>query len=180
MALFVGFGRIYIRFRKQQQVQIDDGLHLFAIVTLIAGTALTYVDIPYIYLQESVESGSRAPPPNLIQQLLKSVKIQDAGVVLLCTTLLMVKMSFLFFFRNLLRRLKKMMIWWWCVVVFTIPSTIVLICSDFIACSYFDERILGEFLVELLKCNCFANNFANKLSALLRALYQERMRRSSQ
>ena len=55
----------------------------------------------------------------------------------------MVKLSFLFFFRSLLRRLKKMMVWWWCVLIVTIPIIMVLIWSDFIACSYLDERILG-------------------------------------
>ena len=105
---------------------------------------MTYVDIPYIYLQEDVQAGIRMPPPDFIQQLLRSIKIQDAAVVLLSTTLLSVKLSFLFFFRQLLRRLRKMMIWWWFVLAVTVPSTIVLICSNFISCSYFDERIFGK------------------------------------
>ena len=143
VALVVAGGRVYIRIRQNHQAQLDDGLHFLAVVTLIAGTAIVYIDIPYIYLQESVESGARDPPPDLIQQLIKSVKIQDSAIVLLSTTVFMVKMSFLFFFYNLLRRLKKMMIWWWCVIAITVPSTLVLICSNFISCSYFDERILG-------------------------------------
>ena len=143
VAFIVACGRIYIRIRQNHQVQLDDGLHCFAVITLIAGTAMTYVGIPYIYLKESVESGARAPPPDLGQQVIKRLKIQGSAIVLFSTTLFMVKLSFLFFFRNLLRRLKKMMIWWWCVLIITIPSTTVLICSGFIACSYFDERILG-------------------------------------
>ncbi|KAI4112803.1 MAG: hypothetical protein LQ338_008272 [Usnochroma carphineum] len=47
---------------------------------------MTYIDIPYIYLQQNVESGAQAPPADLIQQLVKSVKIQYAAVVLLSST----------------------------------------------------------------------------------------------
>lgn len=144
VAVVLAIGRVYIRIRLNHRFYIDDGLFFLAVVTLVAGTVMTYIDIPYIYLQQNVQSGARAPPPDLIQQLLKSVKIQDAAVVLLSTTLFAVKLSFLAFFRSLIRRLKKLEIWWWCVLAIVIPSSIVLLCSNFITCPYFDERILGK------------------------------------
>ena len=111
---------------------------------------MTYLDIPYIYLQQNVQSGAQAPPADLIQQLLKSVKIQDAAVVLLSVTIFAVKLSFLAFFRSLIRRLRKLEIWWWCVLAVVIPSSIVLVCSNFITCPYFDERILGGSSLNLV------------------------------
>ncbi|KAL8796095.1 MAG: hypothetical protein Q9195_001427 [Heterodermia aff. obscurata] len=87
---------------QNNRLLLDDAFFFLALITLIAGTSTTYVDIPYIYLQEDVQAGIRMPPPDFIQQLLRSVKIQDAAVVLLSSTLLSVKLSFLFFFRQLL------------------------------------------------------------------------------
>ncbi|KAL8709811.1 MAG: hypothetical protein Q9225_007392 [Loekoesia sp. 1 TL-2023] len=142
VAAVLAIGRVYIRVRLNHRFYIDDGFFFLAVVTLIAGTIMTYIDIPYIYLQQNVQSGAQAPPPDLIQQLLKSVKIQDAAVVLLSTTLFAVKLSFLAFFRSLIRRLKRLEIWWWVVLAIVIPSSIVLLCSNFITCPYFDERIL--------------------------------------
>ena len=143
VAIIFAVGRIFTRIHLNHKIFVEDGLHFFAVVTLIAGTILTYVDIPYIYLQQNVQSGAEAPPADLVQQLIKSVKIQDSAVILLSTAIFAVKLSFMIFFRSLLRRVKNMMIWWWFVLIVVIPSTLVLICSNFISCSYYDERILG-------------------------------------
>ena len=86
VAFVVACGRIYIRFHQKHQVQLVDGLHYLAVITLIAGIAMIYVDIPYIYLQESVESGAQASPPDLVQKLIKRVKTRDGAFALLNTT----------------------------------------------------------------------------------------------
>ena len=140
----MALARTYIRARLNHRLYVDDALFLLAIVTLIAGTALTYVDIPYIYLQQNVESGAQAPPSDFVKRLIKSVKIQDSAVMLLSTAVFAVKLSFLIFFRSLLRRVKNLMIWWWCVLIIVVPSAIIMLCSNFISCSYYDERILGK------------------------------------
>ena len=144
VAVSLAFGRIYVRAKLNHKFYVDDGFFSLAVVTLIAGTIMTYLDIPYIYLQQNVQAGSQAPPADFIQQLLTSVKIQNAAVVLLSTTVFAIKLAFLAFFRGLIRRLKKLEIWWWCVLVIVILSSIFLICANFIACPYYDERILGR------------------------------------
>ncbi|KAI4255553.1 MAG: hypothetical protein L6R42_006673 [Xanthoria sp. 1 TBL-2021] len=144
VAVSLAAGRIFIRAKLNRKIYVDDGFFFLAVVTLVAGTVMTYLDVPYIYLQQNVQAGTQAPPADFIQQLLKSVKIQDAAVVLLSATIFAVKLAFLAFFRGLIWRLKKLEIWWWCVLVIVIISSIVLICSNFITCPYFDERILGR------------------------------------
>lgn len=144
VAVSLAVGRIFVRAKLNRKVYLDDGFFFLALVTLVAGTVMTYVDIPYIYLQQNVQAGTQAPPADFIQQLLKSVKIQDAAVVLLSATVFAVKLAFLAFFRGLIRRLKKLEMWWWCVLVIVAISSLILICANFITCPYFDERILGR------------------------------------
>ena len=122
----------------------DDALFFLAMICLVAGSTLIFIDIPYVYLQEDVEAGLQMPPANLVTQLIHGEKIQDAGIVLLSTTLFSVKFSFLFFFRHLLRLQKKLMLYWWFVCFITLPSAIVFMFSDFIACDYFDERVVVQ------------------------------------
>ncbi|KAL8645630.1 MAG: hypothetical protein Q9226_007213 [Calogaya cf. arnoldii] len=142
VAVSLAAGRIYVRAKLNRKIYVDDGFFSLAVVTLIGGTVMTYLDIPYIYLQQNVQAGSQAPPADFIQQLLKSVKIQNAAVVLLSATIFAIKLAFLAFFRGLIRRLKKLEIWWWCVLVVVVLSSIILICANFITCPYYDERIL--------------------------------------
>lgn len=139
----VAGGRILARFYKSHGVTVDDGFFFLAITTFISGTIMLYLDLPYIYLQENVEAGLRATPADLVSQLIHSEKLQDTATTLLGTTIISVKFSFLFFFRDLLRQQKKMLAWWWCIFVFLIPTAPILMFSNLISCSYFDERILG-------------------------------------
>ena len=139
----VAGGRIFARFYKSRAVTVDDGFFFLAVATFVSGTTLIYLDLPYIYLQEDVEAGLRAPPPDLLSQLLHSVKLQDAAATLLGTTISSVKFSFLFFFRDLLRQQKRMFVWWWCIFAFLIPTAAIMIFSSMISCSNFDERIIG-------------------------------------
>lgn len=141
--MIVAGARVLARLYKSHRVTVDDVFFFLAITTFIAGTTVLFLDIPYIYLQENVEAGLRAAPADLISQLIHSEKLQDAATTLLGTTITSVKVSFLFFFRDLLRQQKKMLIWWWCILVFLIPTAAILMFSNFISCSYFDERILG-------------------------------------
>ncbi|KAL8896182.1 MAG: hypothetical protein Q9192_003220 [Flavoplaca navasiana] len=161
VAVSLAFGRIYVRAKLNHKAYVDDGFFALAVVTLIAGTIMTYLDIPYIYLQQNVQAGSQSPPANFIQQLLTSVKIQNAAVVLLSTTIFAIKLAFLAFFRGLIRRLKKLEIWWWCVLVIVILSSIFLICANFITCPYYDERILVK---------CVSPSALQRQNATLRAV----------
>ena len=136
-------GRILARFYNSHAVTIDDGFFFLAIATLVSGTTALYLDLPYIYLQENVEAGLRAAPADFVSQLIHSEKLEDTAWTLLGTTVVSVKFSILFFFRGLLRQQKKMLVWWWCVFVFLIPTAAIVMFSGFIACPYFDQRVLG-------------------------------------
>ena len=139
----VAVGRISARLYKSQRITVDDGFFLLALSALISGTTVLYFDIPYIYLQEGVEAGLRTAPANLIPQLLRDEKLQDAASTLLGVTITSVKFSFLLFFKSLLKQQRKIIIWWWCIFVFLIPTAAVLMFSNLISCPYFDERIFG-------------------------------------
>ena len=136
-------GRISARLYRSHRITADDGFFLLALATLISGTTVLYFDISYIYLQEDVEAGLRAAPANLVPQLLRDEKLQDAAATLLLVTINSVKFSFLLFFKSLLKQQRKMMIWWWCICILLIPTSAYLIFSTLISCPYFDERVLG-------------------------------------
>lgn len=144
IAAIVAGGRIFTTFYNSRRFAVDDGFFLFALVTLISGTTVLYLDVPYIYLQENVEAGLRATPADIVPLLLHSEKLQYAAATLLGTTIMSVKFSFLFLFRNLIQQQKKLSILWWCTFVFLIPTAAILMFSDFIACPYSDERIFGQ------------------------------------
>ena len=136
-------GRISARLYRSHRITVDDGFFLLALLALISGTTVLYLDIPYIYLQEDVEAGLRAEPANFIPQLLRDEKLQDTAATLLGLTISSVKFSFLFFFKSLSKQQRKMMIWWWCICILLIPTAAVLMFSNLISCPYFDERIFG-------------------------------------
>ncbi len=136
------------RFHKLRRVAVDDGFFFLAFITFVTGTIVLYFDLPYIYLQEDVEAGLRPAPADLVSQLIHSEKLQDTATTLLGTTIASVKFSFLFFFRDLLRQQKKMLVWWWCILVILIPTAAILMFSNFIACSYFNERIFGWYCLQ--------------------------------
>ena len=138
--------RTFIRVKRFQRVLVDDAFLLIAVVCLVAGTSLLYVDIPYIYAEIDAEAGLLSPvPTNFLQQILYDQKIQDAATTLLVTTLFSVKLSFLFFFRHLIRRVRYMNIWWWCVFVILVPSAIFCMFSNIVSCADFGPSIIDRY-----------------------------------
>lgn len=137
-------GRTSIRLHQDRRFFVDDVFFLLAAVTLVVGSVLLYLDIPFVYLQIDVSLGRTPPPDDYIQQLLLSVKLQNAAVVLLTVTLFSVKISYWFFFRGLLRRLHGLMIWSWCIFPFLIIGAGFCISANFISCPVFDESIVRK------------------------------------
>ena len=124
-----------------------------AVITLVAGTAMMYMNIPWAYLQVNVELGVEAPPPNFVQDLIRDERTQDAAAVLLETCVYCVKLSFMFFFWSLLRRVSKPIIyWWWCILAVMVPSAAYCICANFVACPVFGSAVLCKWpnMIELL------------------------------
>ncbi|CAD6590909.1 MAG: hypothetical protein ASARMPRED_005103 [Alectoria sarmentosa] len=143
IALIVATGRTVIRARtyKSNGFTIDDGFFLLAVITFLAGTVMTYVDVPHFYLEENVEAGLASPPANFIPLLILGEKLEDAVTSLLGVTIVSVKFSFLFFFRALLRQQKKLMVWWWCIFAMLIPTAFLMIFAIFIVCAYWNQEI---------------------------------------
>ena len=137
-------GRTIARFYTSHRIAVDDGFFFLAVTTFVAGTIALYFDIPYIYLQEEVMAGLRAPPVNLVEQLIQDEKLRVATGVLLGTAVVSVKFSFLFFFRGLARQQKRLMIWWWCILVILIFTAAILMFSGFMSCPYFDQEIFVQ------------------------------------
>lgn len=59
IAIVVAGGRVTVRYLQFNRVTIDDGFFFLAVLTLIAGTILLYLDLPYVYLVEDIA----ADPP---------------------------------------------------------------------------------------------------------------------
>ena len=130
--------------QKFNNILIDDVLFYIAVIMLIAGTGLLYADTPLIYLQVNVEAGRQRPPADIVPKLIRSLKLQDALAVLLGGTIFGIKYWFLFFFRHLIWQSKPLKAWWWCIFVICIPAAVMVMFSELISCSYFDEHILGQ------------------------------------
>ena len=172
IAVITAVGRTVARFSKFRQILADDVFFYFATIFLIAGTGLLYADIPYIYLQVNVEAGLQMPPANLVEQLVHSEKLQDASTVLLSAAIFSIKFSFLFFFRHLIWQSKRLMYYWWSVLVVCIPSAAMVMFSDFIACRYFDESIVGKlpYALDVYFADNSQSNVSHQLHCLARTL----------
>ena len=135
---------MYIKVSKFHRLFSDDWLFLFAVCCLVAGTTMVFLTLPYNQTEVNVGAGVEAPPPDFTHQLDFDVKFQDAASFLTNGAIFSVKFSFLFFFRRLLERTGKLQRLWWFTFIFTIPSAIICMCTEFIACPAFGNRILGE------------------------------------
>ena len=145
VALLLAFGRTYIKVNKFRRLFIDDVLFLLAAIFLVAGTIIMFLTLPYNQTEVDVGAGVEIPPPDLTHQLDFDVKFQDASTFLLNASIFSVKFSFLFFFRLLLQGTTKLRIWWWSVFIFTIPCAIICMCTEFMVCPAFGDRIMGKY-----------------------------------
>ena len=142
--LVLALGRVFIKFHKFRRLFIDDGLFIAAAILLVSGTITVSLTLPYNQTEVNVGAGIEAPPPDLMHQLDMDVKLQDASCFLINASVFAVKFSFLFFFRLLLQRTGKLQTWWWSVFIFTIPCAVICMCTEFMVCPAFGDRILGE------------------------------------
>lgn len=142
--VILAIGRVYIKINKFHRVFADDVLFMLATFLLIAGTVMTFLTLPYNQTEVNVGAGVESPPSDLQHQLDFDVKFQDSASMLLNASIYTVKFSFLFFFRLLLHRTGKLQIWWWFVFIITIPCAVVCMCTEFMVCPAFGNRIMGE------------------------------------
>ncbi|MCJ1310453.1 hypothetical protein MMC25_004117 [Agyrium rufum] len=148
VAIVLALGRFVVRVRTFNRLLVDDLILLFACLTLIASTSLTYIDLVNdIYEQDTLD------------QVFENEKLQAIDTVLFWATIFAVKFSFLAFFRGLINRMSDLTKWWWCVLLITIPSAGICMCVNFIACPYIGPGIL----------NCSDVTFFDKQLALLKA-----------
>lgn len=88
LALILASARTYIRYRRFRRLFVDDGFLFAAVVGLIIGTSVTYVNIPFIYVQVNVMAGLQAPPDDFVEQLVLDQKTQAAATVFLWVAIL--------------------------------------------------------------------------------------------
>ncbi|MCJ1230794.1 hypothetical protein MMC12_007468 [Toensbergia leucococca] len=143
LTLILAFARMCIKISKFHRLFVDDVFFILAMIFLVAGTTMMFLTLPYNQTGQDVGAGVEAPPPDINHQLDMDVKFQDTAVLLLNACIYSVKFSFLFFFRHLLSRTKQLKVWWWCIFIFTIPCAIVCMCTEFIACPAFGDRIMA-------------------------------------
>ena len=162
--------RTFIRIKKFRCILADDCFVFLAVLCLIAGTGILYINVPYIYLQLNVEAGVQAPPADFLQQLLYDERLQNAVTVLILTALFSVKWAFLFFFRCLIGRTDWLRAWWWTVLAILIPGTVFGTFTNIIACPYSGPSILGMYnaALDLISLVTFWTEKCTTPGALLR------------
>ncbi|MCJ1430256.1 hypothetical protein MMC29_008173, partial [Sticta canariensis] len=141
-AVILALGRTYIKINKFHRLFIDDVFLILAIVLLVAGAITTFLVLPYNQTEVNVAAGMEAPPPDFTHQLDLDVKFQEASSVLVNASVFCVKFSFLFFFRLLLLHTGKLQAWWWFTFIITIPCAVICMCTEFMVCPAYGDRIM--------------------------------------
>ena len=134
---------MFIKIHKLHRLFIDDGLFIAATILIVLGTITVSLALPYNQTEANVGAGIEAPPPDLMHRLDMDVKVHDASSFMINASIFAVKFSFLFFFRLLLQRTEKLQKWWWFVFIFTIPCAVLCMCTEYMVCPAFGDRILG-------------------------------------
>ncbi|MCJ1464989.1 hypothetical protein MMC07_003604 [Pseudocyphellaria aurata] len=140
--LFV-IARTTIRLRYQKRLFIDDAFLFLAEICLCASVGLLYACADSLFLNEALitRPSTVVLPPDYLNRLSRSHKLDYAYIILTFTSIFAVKFSFLFFFRILVRRIHKMSVYWWVAVTVTTVAWVFCVLEPFIFCPYFDERL---------------------------------------
>ena len=146
-AVILALGRTYIKINKFHRLFVDDVFLILAIVLLVAGTITTFLVLPYNQTEVNVGAGVEAPPPDFMHQLDLDVKLQSASSVLVNASVFSVKFSFLFIFRLLLHHTGKLQAWWWFTFIITIPCAVICMCTEFMVCPAYGDRIMGTCIL---------------------------------
>lgn len=137
LAILLACTRTYIRYQRFRRFFTDDFFLFLATLSLIIGTSLTYVNLPYIYTQVNIEGKIITPPVDFVQEFITEEKLLYASTIFLWLAVFGVKFSFLFLFRSLISRIRNLITWWWCVFAMMIPIWAVCECGLFMSCAVF-------------------------------------------
>ena len=111
---------LYVKLRSFRRLYADDYLVTTAWTMLLAFAILWQVEVPILYEQYAVQTGTAPFTPAFIKkdtQLLRSVV---AFTILFYSCLWAVKISLLLFFRRLGSKVTGHKIWWWSILIITI------------------------------------------------------------
>ncbi|MCJ1307077.1 hypothetical protein MMC25_000723 [Agyrium rufum] len=139
-AAIIAYGiRTYIRLRVLKRFLADDFLLSFAVICLIAVTALAYTGMQneYDLLAVILHGADPALLVGLLDRIPQTSMEENAISTLWWFVIVPVKLAFLFFFRRLLYRVPDLKIWWYIVVVFTILAGLTCIAVSWLTCPYF-------------------------------------------
>ncbi|MCJ1261250.1 hypothetical protein MMC22_001114, partial [Lobaria immixta] len=75
LAILLACTRTYIRYQRFRRFFTDDLFLFLATLSLIIGTSLTYVNLPYIYTQVNIEGKIITPPVDFVQEFITEEKL---------------------------------------------------------------------------------------------------------
>ncbi|MCJ1408123.1 hypothetical protein MMC19_002196 [Ptychographa xylographoides] len=129
-----------VQIHRRKRLGLDDVFLLVACVLLVASTALLYVIVDALYLEEAltINPGSVSFDLDSISEITWYQKVVYGYLDLSIATVYAVKFSFLCFFRLLIDRLRGMIIYWRIVVTVTAITLAFTVCTPFISCPDFD------------------------------------------
>ena len=169
LAIITYATRTYIRARVLKQVAAEDFILLFAVIGLCAVTGLAYASMQNQYdaLQVILGSGEVGLLLQVLGDIPKVAKEENAASTLWFIVIFSVKMAFLFFFRRLISRLRGAHIYWWCVLIFMSLAGLVSIAVAWLTCPYSTtQKVLCESVPSILCLHLLTS------SSVLRALGQ--------
>ena len=147
IAILLAILRMLVQIHRRKRLGLDDVFLLVACVLLVASTALLYVIVDALYLEEAltINPGSVSFDLDSISEITWYQKVVYGYLDLSIATVYAVKFSFLCFFRLLIDRLRGMIIYWRIVVTVTAITLAFTVCTPFISCPDFDLSSFGGF-----------------------------------
>ena len=114
IAILAYLCRLYTQLSVHKRFFAEDWVLLFAVIVLVANTAIYYVLFPH--LRRTLELTWGVVNAELISEVFSKIPIEaremNAIVTLWWITIFLVKMAYLLFFRNLIARLKNLERYW--------------------------------------------------------------------
>ncbi|KAF2475929.1 uncharacterized protein BDR25DRAFT_253574 [Lindgomyces ingoldianus] len=127
-------GRIFIRLFSRRRLYLDDAFLIFALTSLVGGTAILYKRIHMIYLEFSVLR--QDPVASLLafeqmDELFQQSKWQLAYLPFLWTAIFAVKWCYFAFFYPLLRAMARSIVYYyWLAIAFSVVSWLFLVIGE--------------------------------------------------
>lgn len=138
IALIAYAARTYIRTFVVKQFLVEDGLLLFALVSLCGTTGLAFRNMKLLYnvLGISLHGLDLGLLLDASHQIPGISRGNSAAFTLGLCVIYPVKLAFLFFFRRLAVRLPRLYAWWWLALTLTILAWVAAVVAVWLTCPF--------------------------------------------